>query len=880
MAFPSVRSSIVTDGTAASATPAINLPATVQQNDVLFVAFRVAVAGAIGWPTGWENEMFDLSSDAADDQMAVAWKRAEGNESGTQITLSCTSGKFAAVAYAIQGSADPHVRAPELSTVATGTGDPDATTCTPTGGAKDYLWLTFTGREGEATLPPTYPTNYSVSQLTATSGMASTVGTNVRVSAAVRTNNNAASEDAGAWNFSDSEDWTAYTIAFHPTPDDPAPGHARTGPPRLVSRLAVAAAIGFAFVPVLEAAAPDGAATFTTPPRVVQPQRLILSELVTPWSGQPGGAADAASTDTGPQVYPRGAVQFTPIAGPVVTGSELSWLSAPPGLASRSVTIRSEYAAPLTTQEDVSIGWLPRSAEAVRASQGVRSFIADPPIAETLPPEADAVSTATGPMVWPRGTVQYQAVGGPVVTGSELSWLSTPPGSVPRVVTIRSELAAPVQQDEISLGWLPRAADLVRRETRPPSVIVLPGIATEAAAFDVQWWPNSGRVVQRIPFVQPFTADPPVYSLLPSDADALSPATGPMVWPRGVVQYVAIAGPVLVPSAEADLGRPLSFNDDGIIRPDRYTHYQAVSGPVVIPLETGWLAGPGRIVPRVRLPLGAVRAVPISPLDAAGRSDLPWLMPQLQLVRGIPQTRHQSAAPVQFTLGEGAPQIPWLVRGLPPVIAKFPTRHVLALPVSATAGDRSDIPWLRPFLLNVLPVFPVRHGLALVPAVPADQIDIPWLRPVLPLVLATHPTRHQLALPPVLGNALPWLRQQVPLVIGTQPTRHIHAKPVVVESVDLPWLMRGLAPVLAKFPTMHVLVLPVSATAGDLSNIPWNRQQLPLVLAKQPTRHVLSVGGIFDFTGVKSTTRVAAVSLSATQVSAVVPDTLVIEAVY
>lgn len=220
MAFPFVLSSNFTDGTSASASPVINLPANIAAGNTLFVVFRVAVAGAIGWPGGW-TEMFDASADAADDQMAAAWRRADGSE-GSTITLSCTSGKFAAVAYQIADAADPTVRAPELSTVATGTSaNPNATTCTPTGGAKDYLWLSFGGWEGEQTSPPTYPTNYTVAQTEAESGTAGVITTNCRVAGAVRTNLNAASEDAAAWTIDVSDDWTAYTIAFHPIQRSP-----------------------------------------------------------------------------------------------------------------------------------------------------------------------------------------------------------------------------------------------------------------------------------------------------------------------------------------------------------------------------------------------------------------------------------------------------------------------------------------------------------------------------------------------------------------------------------------------------------------------------------------------------------------------------------
>jgi hypothetical protein len=303
MAFPSVRSSIKTDGTAATATPVVSLPATVGGGDTLFVVFRVAVGGAIGWPAGW-NELFDASPEAsADDQTAAAWKKADGTEGGTTITLSCTSGKFAAIAYAIRDAQAPEVSPPELSTVATGvSGAPNATTCTPTGGAKDYLWLTFTGREGEAGTSPTYPTNYTVAQLTGTSGTASTVGTNVRVSGAVRTNLNAASEDAGAWTFDDSEDWLAYTVAFHPAEPVPAPLQTSFADPVPAQRPRLAGLAAFAmaaplalltYVPPDVTVAPTGSVNWTTsrvvtaskphvPPTPAQ-SNLVLAEVPAPF---------------------------------------------------------------------------------------------------------------------------------------------------------------------------------------------------------------------------------------------------------------------------------------------------------------------------------------------------------------------------------------------------------------------------------------------------------------------------------------------------------------------------------------------------------------------------------------------------------------------
>lgn len=229
MAFPSIRSHTGTNGTTATATPVVNLPATIQQGDTIFVVIRNAAAGAISWPGGagvW-NELADGSPDASVGQTAFAWKKADGTEGGTTITLSSGNGKFAAYAWAVASAADPTIRPPEISTVAVGTtGEPNATAVTPTGGAKDYLWLTFFTMEGEQTGITSYPTNYTLGQSgLANSGVAGAVTTNATVAGAARTNN-AASEDAGVWDVTGTlDDSSAWTVAFHPeviiTPSSP-----------------------------------------------------------------------------------------------------------------------------------------------------------------------------------------------------------------------------------------------------------------------------------------------------------------------------------------------------------------------------------------------------------------------------------------------------------------------------------------------------------------------------------------------------------------------------------------------------------------------------------------------------------------------------------
>lgn len=215
MAFPSITGTAGTNGTTATTNPVVNLPASIVSGETLVVLIRVAAAGAIGWPGGW-TELFDDASDASDDQTAAAWRKADGTE-GATITLSSANGKFAALAWRIAGAVDPTVTPPEFSVLAVGTSpNPNPGSLSPTGGAKDYLWLAVGGWEGEQTSPPgTFPANYTLNQIGADSGTAAAVASNCRVAGGGR-QLNAATEDPGTYTISVSDDWTATTIAIHP----------------------------------------------------------------------------------------------------------------------------------------------------------------------------------------------------------------------------------------------------------------------------------------------------------------------------------------------------------------------------------------------------------------------------------------------------------------------------------------------------------------------------------------------------------------------------------------------------------------------------------------------------------------------------------------
>ena len=109
---------------------------------------------------------------------------------------------------------DPDTQAPEASTGAVFNFDnnPDPDSLTPTGGAKDYLWIALTSRDApSASTVTVWPTNYDTAQVDnvhSNNGGAS-------VSSSER-DLNASSEDPSAYTTSTNEDHVAVTIAVHP----------------------------------------------------------------------------------------------------------------------------------------------------------------------------------------------------------------------------------------------------------------------------------------------------------------------------------------------------------------------------------------------------------------------------------------------------------------------------------------------------------------------------------------------------------------------------------------------------------------------------------------------------------------------------------------
>jgi len=206
MAFPVVAATNGSQEDSQTTSHTVALPADISSGDLLLVFFAVEGLNTITFPEGW-TEIFEVAQ-STEVTFGIAYRQADGEEGATITVISSISNYSAHVTFRITGHEDPGTQAPEVSTGATGysqTADPDA--LTPTGGAKDYLWLALVGFDTGYNIDG-FPTDY-------TDGAWREEG---HVSAGhCRRELNAASEDPGIFTFQYSGvDWVACTLAVHP----------------------------------------------------------------------------------------------------------------------------------------------------------------------------------------------------------------------------------------------------------------------------------------------------------------------------------------------------------------------------------------------------------------------------------------------------------------------------------------------------------------------------------------------------------------------------------------------------------------------------------------------------------------------------------------
>lgn len=212
MAFPQIVTNTTSEEQNAVTSHTVDLPSGIVSGNLLLVFFSTDESPVVAWPAGW-TQFFSKSGHGTDCKIFAAYRQADGLE-GSTITVTTSAGgdssgsePSAHASYRISGAEDPSTQAPEGSSGATGsTINPDPDSLTPTGGAKDYLWIAAVSTNNTTTYSSA-PTGYSnfLTIVTSQNG----IGTADR-------ENNATSENPGAFTLSGSTRWGAGTIAVHP----------------------------------------------------------------------------------------------------------------------------------------------------------------------------------------------------------------------------------------------------------------------------------------------------------------------------------------------------------------------------------------------------------------------------------------------------------------------------------------------------------------------------------------------------------------------------------------------------------------------------------------------------------------------------------------
>jgi hypothetical protein len=193
----------------------VNMPATVNADDLLIVLFTNDGLAYVTTPAGWSLLASNNRGIAV--RLSAYYKIAAGDENGTTINfVTSMSEEAAAQVYRItnwHGTTPP-----EISTAATSISTaPDPASLNPAGwDIEDTLWIAVAGQDrGYQEGTTAYPASYTDGTSTLSSG-----GTASCRTLSARRVFTVASEDPGAFTIPISDSWVAFTIAVRPAPCD------------------------------------------------------------------------------------------------------------------------------------------------------------------------------------------------------------------------------------------------------------------------------------------------------------------------------------------------------------------------------------------------------------------------------------------------------------------------------------------------------------------------------------------------------------------------------------------------------------------------------------------------------------------------------------
>jgi hypothetical protein len=219
VAFPAIDASAETAVSTAGTSHVINLP-TGSGGLLLLILAKGLATAAINSHSDW-TELLDEASPTTNGLYIAYSTTATG---GTTTLVSDSATRSATIVHRISGAEAPGTQAPQIGTTATGASvSPNPPAVTPTGGAKDYLWVACFSRSGEEADDDTWvtasPTGFN-GLLQKACGVA---GTNLGgMIAAAKEELNASTLDPAVFTCATGT-WRAQTIAVHPAAVVPGP---------------------------------------------------------------------------------------------------------------------------------------------------------------------------------------------------------------------------------------------------------------------------------------------------------------------------------------------------------------------------------------------------------------------------------------------------------------------------------------------------------------------------------------------------------------------------------------------------------------------------------------------------------------------------------
>lgn len=220
MAYPTVRDSQTSILNSGNVNHSITYPTTVVAGDILIGIFGAKEDSVTPFDSEWAPG--DGWTELAEDEigvvgLSIAWKEADGSEGGNTTLVTSNAlitPTHAAIIYAVKDASI--VSNPEsLLDKALSTNAPDSPSLTPTGGSKDYLFISafvYEMTELGSIAVSSYPSGYASNQVNAQSG---TDSWSTGIAAATQ-NITSTADNPGVAALSADSDWVAATIAVHP----------------------------------------------------------------------------------------------------------------------------------------------------------------------------------------------------------------------------------------------------------------------------------------------------------------------------------------------------------------------------------------------------------------------------------------------------------------------------------------------------------------------------------------------------------------------------------------------------------------------------------------------------------------------------------------